>query len=320
MKTSAVIPAAGIPARMRELKPLLCFENSTIIRHSIHSLQSVGIRDIVVVTGYQGAVLERHLKSDGVMFIKNERYAETDMLSSVKLGLKSLPGRPRQIFVTPADTPLVSAEVLCRMMDEEGEAVCPEYQEKLGHPILLREAGMEKVLRWNGPGGIRGLLHSGLLTPALVPVNDPGVLIDIATPQDYQDLLRYETRLAGHDGLRMELQLNIGIDELFLNSESVKLLDMIDQTGSLQNACGCIHISYSKGWKTIKQMEKQLGFPVTQRRAGGVEGGMSSLTERGKELLQCYRDFHQLILEEAQILFDQCFPDYLKTAERGKRQ
>lgn len=29
------------------------------------------------------------------------------------------------------------------------------------------------------------------------------------------------------------------------------------------------------------------------------------------ELLQCYRDFHQHVLEEAQILFDQCSPDYL---------
>ena len=80
MKTSAVIPAVGISTRMLEMKPLLCFENSTIIRHSIRSLKSVGIQDIIVVTGYQSAVLERHLKSVGVMFIKNERYAVTDML------------------------------------------------------------------------------------------------------------------------------------------------------------------------------------------------------------------------------------------------
>ena len=108
MKTSAVIPAVGISTRMLEMKPLLCFENSTIIRHSIRSLKSVGIQDIIVVTGYQSAVLERHLKSEGVMFIKNERCAETDMLSSVNLGLRALPDQKRQVFVTPADTPLVS--------------------------------------------------------------------------------------------------------------------------------------------------------------------------------------------------------------------
>ena len=156
MKTSAVIPAVGISTRMLEMKPLLCFENSTIIRHSIRSLKSVGIQDIIVVTGYQSAVLERHLKSEGVMFIKNERCAETDMLSSVNLGLRALPDQKRQVFVTPADTPLVSTEVLQRIMDQKGEIVCPEYQEKLGHPILLREAGIEKILQWNGPGGIRG--------------------------------------------------------------------------------------------------------------------------------------------------------------------
>ena len=156
MKTSAVIPAVGISTRMLEMKPLLCFENSTIIRHSIRSLKSVGIQDIIVVTGYQSAVLERHLKSEGVMFIKNERYAVTDMLSSVNLGLRALPDQKRQVFVTPADTPLVSTGVLQRIMDQEGEIVCPEYQEKLGHQILLREAGIEKILQWNGSGGIRG--------------------------------------------------------------------------------------------------------------------------------------------------------------------
>ena len=117
MKTSAVIPAVGISTRMLEMKPLLCFENSTIIRHSIRSLKSVGIQDIIVVTGYQSAVLERHLKSEGVMFIKNERYAVTDMLSSVNLGRRALPDQKRQVFVTPADTPLVSPEVLHRIMD-----------------------------------------------------------------------------------------------------------------------------------------------------------------------------------------------------------
>lgn len=98
MKTSAVIPAVGISTRMLEMKPLLCFENSTIIRHSIRSLKSVGIQDIIVVTGYQSAVLERHLKSEGVMFIKNERYAVTDMLSSVNLGRRALPDQKKTGF------------------------------------------------------------------------------------------------------------------------------------------------------------------------------------------------------------------------------
>ena len=102
------------------------------------------------------------------MFIKNERYAETDMLSSVNLGRRALPDQKRQVFVTPADTPLVSTEVLQRIMDQEGEIVCPEYQEKLGHPILLREAGIEKILQWNGPGGIRGSFHQHVLEEAQI--------------------------------------------------------------------------------------------------------------------------------------------------------
>lgn len=68
MAVSAVIAAAGLPARMRDFKPLLCLGSSTVIRHTIDALRGVGAEDIVVVTGYQSAVLERHLFDSGVMF------------------------------------------------------------------------------------------------------------------------------------------------------------------------------------------------------------------------------------------------------------
>ena len=77
-----------------------------------------------------------------------------------------------------------------------------------------------------------------------------------------------------------------------------------------------MHISYSKGWKAINTMERQLGFPVVKRTAGGTEGGGSSLTPRGAELLGCYRAFHRELDERARQLFDQHFPDYLRSPEK----
>ena len=41
----------------------------------------------------------------------------------------------------------------------------------------------------------------------------------------------------------MDLQLNIGMEELFLTTENIQLLDMIGQTGSIQNACACMLVS-----------------------------------------------------------------------------
>lgn len=320
MAVSAVIAAAGLSARMRDFKPLLCLGNSTVIHHTICALQNAGAKDILVVTGYQSAVLERHLNFPGVMFLKNERFAQTDMLTSLQLGLAALPPGADRIFLTPGDIPLVRTDTLERMLSVPAQVVRPIHQGRGGHPLLLRADAVEPVLAWKGQGGLKSLLRTGTLEVVNFETDDPGVLMDADTPQDYKRLLEYEARLQGHGSLRVDLQVNIGMEELFLTTENVQLLDMIGQTGSIQNACACMHISYSKGWKAINLMERQLGFPVVQRTAGGADGGGSSLTPRGAELLACYRSFHREISEQVKVLFDQHFPPYLRSPSEGREE
>lgn len=316
MAVSAVIAAAGLSARMRDFKPLLSLGSSTIIHHTIDVLRTAGADPVLVVTGYQSAVLERHLFSSDVMFLKNERFAQTDMLTSLQLGLSALPSEAERVFLTPADVPLVSPETLKQMLAVQGQVVCPVYQGRQGHPLLVDREAVRQILDWKGPGGLRGLLDTGTLETVRVETGDPGIRMDADTPEDYKRLLQYQARLQGHGDLRMDLQLNIGMEELFLTTENIQLLDMIGQTGSIQNACACMHISYSKGWKAVKTMEGQLGFPVVRRTAGGADGGGSSLTERGAELLACYRLFHQKVYKEALRQFDVCFPEYLRGCQR----
>jgi molybdenum cofactor cytidylyltransferase len=313
---SAVIAAAGLSARMRDFKPLLSLGSSTIIRHTIDVLRTAGADPILVVTGYQSAVLERHLFSNGVMFLKNERFAQTDMLTSLQLGLRTLSPDTDRVFLTPADVPLVSPDTLKRMLTVRGQVVCPMYQGRQGHPLLVDREAVSQILDWKGSGGIRGLMDTGTLEIVRVETGDPAIRMDADTPEDYKRLLQYQARLQGHGNLRMDLQLNIGMEELFLTTENIQLLDMIGQTGSIQNACACMHISYSKGWKAVNTMERQLGFPVVRRTAGGADGGGSSLTERGVELLACYRLFRQKVYEEALRQFDLCFPKYLRGSQR----
>lgn len=320
MSTAAVIAAAGLSSRMRDFKPLLCLGSSTVIGHTIDALRTAGAAPIVVVTGYQSAVLERHLRYSGVMFQKNERFAQTDMLASLQLGLAALPPEADQVFVTPADVPLVSPDTLKRMLTQPGDVIRPLCHGRGGHPLLLRRPAIGRAMTWRGPGGLKGLLQQGVLDVAGVETGDPAVLMDADTPEDYRRLLHYQTRLRGHGELRLDLQLNIGITELFLTTESVQLLDMIGQTGSLQAACACMHISYSKGWKIINTMERELGFPVALRRPGGADGGGSSLTIRGAELLACYRRFHETVSQQARALFDQVFPEYLRSPTGAKEE
>ena len=145
---SAVIAAAGLSSRMKNFKPLLCLGSSTIISNTINTLQCAGAEHILVVTGYQSAVLERHLSSCGVMFLKNERFAQTDMLFSVQMGLRALPQDSERIFITPADIPLVSPDTLKQMLLLQNQVICPLYQGLQGHPLLLTKEAAAHLISW----------------------------------------------------------------------------------------------------------------------------------------------------------------------------
>ena len=86
-RTGAVLAAAGLSSRMKDFKPMLPFGGSTIAGHIVTMLKDMGISPVIVVTGYRAEELEAHLSYAGVRFVRNERYRETEMFDSVKLGL-----------------------------------------------------------------------------------------------------------------------------------------------------------------------------------------------------------------------------------------
>lgn len=112
MRYGAVILAAGIASRMGDFKPLLPMGEESVIQNVVRVLREAGVQQIVVVTGYRKEVLEEHLKNASVMFVHNERFAQTKMFDSVKLGLEALDAACEKILLTPADVPLVRKETV----------------------------------------------------------------------------------------------------------------------------------------------------------------------------------------------------------------
>ena len=51
-----------------------------------------------------------------------------------------------------------------------------------------------------------------------------------------------------------------------------QVLRQIEQTGSLHKAAIELNMSYRKAWLMIKAIEKRLGFPLLERKVGGVSG------------------------------------------------
>ena len=80
----------------------------------------------------------------------------------------------------------------------------------------------------------------------------------------------------------------LSMDDTVMNAELSRILNLVETTGSFQLASDCLGISYSKRWKTIKNLEKALGVAVIASTAGGTSGGNSHLTDAGKYFLHQY--------------------------------
>ena len=70
-----------------------------------------------------------------------------------------------------------------------------------------------------------------------------------------------------------------------------------------------MHMSYSRGWRMINEIERQLGYPLLIRSQGGSNGGGSQLTPAGKQFLSAFQQMQEEIQRESQSIFSLYFPD-----------
>ena len=305
--TGAVLVAAGLSSRMEAFKPMLPFGRSTISIHIVTMLKDMGIAPIVVVTGYRGDELQQHLSFTGVRFIKNERFRETQMFDSVRLGIGAVCKDCERLMILPVDLPAIMPDTIRQQMMIDAPIIRTTCHGEPGHPVMLWSQVAEMLCGYQGDGGLRGAIeHSGIAITNL-EVEDEGIYRDMDTREQYQELLDWNYQRGQRYPVRPQVQVRLLASEVFYDPGVQKLLSFIGQTGSLQQACLHMDISYSKGRKMIKQLEQQLGFPVVQRWAGGSGGGGSVLTENGEKLLDSY----EKMVAEIQDFTDQAYQKYM---------
>jgi len=188
------------------------------------------------------------------------------------------------------DIPLFTVETAERLIASDADVAIPFCNGNEGHPLLIAADILPEILEYNGEGGLRGALNVRSTPPQYIPVSDEGILFDADTPEDFQNLLSWHNAQM----LRPRIKVELAREEVFLTPNAALLLRLIDRTESVRTACQQMNLSYSKGWMLLNQMEKQLDFPVVIRHPGGTGGGYTFLSDKGKQLLQCYdRTVHE---------------------------
>ena len=190
-RLAAIILAAGCSSRMKQFKPILPLGDTTVIEHVLDTVRRVQVTDIVVVAGYRAQDLIPLAERQRLNFIRNERYTE-GMYSSVQAGVRALPSDVAAFFLMPVDVPLVkphSIRLLVRDFNRyQADVTYPVFQQERGHPPLVSARLTPQILAQNRLDGLQGLLAEQEESARDVAVMDEGVLMDMDTPEDYQQI------------------------------------------------------------------------------------------------------------------------------------
>ncbi len=303
MVTAALITAAGMSSRMGDFKPMLNIGAISIAQRVVATFQQAGVEKIVMVTGYNAVMLERHLAGNGIVFLRNDNYETTQMFESACIGLQYLQDKCDRVLITPVDIPLFTAATVRTLMDCGAPLASPVCDGVQGHPTLLASSLIPAVLADSGADGLRGALERCGEKMTLIPVEDRGVLHDADTPEDYRALLKYHNEQL----VRPVVSVALSREKVFFDSRTAMLLQLVDETHSVRMACQRMQLSYSSGWNTIRTLESQLHYPLVERSQGGAGGGKSRLTPRGSELLARYEVYAAAVRTAAEQLYEGSF-------------
>lgn len=94
-------------------------------------------------------------------------------------------------------------------------------------------------------------------------------------------------------------------DEIFFGPGIHYLLGQINKFGSILMATKEMKMAYSRSWKIIRNVEKNLGFRVLERHVG--RGSDSRLTPKGEEFVAAYSAFLEEVGKTASVSFEKYF-------------
>jgi molybdenum cofactor cytidylyltransferase len=188
---SAVVLAAGSSTRMGTVKQLLPLDSRPLLEHVLDNVRQSPVGEIILVLGHAVDAIRQKLELRDVKVVFNGNYRE-GMGSSLKLGLSSVDSRSEAALIVLADQPFVRAATFDRLFAEhartKAQIVIPTYRGFRGNPVLLDRSVFSEVMGLTGDIGCRAIFGDHLEGIVKLPVDDPGILLDLDQKSDYEKL------------------------------------------------------------------------------------------------------------------------------------
>lgn len=107
--------------------------------------------------------------------------------------------------------------------------------------------------------------------------------------------------------VRYKLWFEDGRGVQVLGEGLVRILELIEERGSIVGAAKNLKMSYRACWGKIKDMERRIEKPLIEPHVGGGKNRGSVLTDEARKLLRQYRLFDKEVSEVIHNLFRRHF-------------
>lgn len=194
-----IVLAGGRSSRMGRPKALLEFPSAqrTFIRQVTETLRNAGLAPLAVVTGEHHQMIAAEMLGTGVAVLHNLQHDEGQLgslLHGLRWAFAETPGD--WVLSTLVDLPAVRSSTMASILEApraaDVRAVRPVVGDRHGHPVVWHRDVLPLLDVADPALGartvMRALAASGVVLD--VPVDDPAVLTDVDTPEDYASLLR----------------------------------------------------------------------------------------------------------------------------------
>lgn len=188
----------GRSARMGSPKALLDFRGQPFVVRILEALEALEVKTRVVVVGPDAARIRPVLAGHQCLIVENSD-VDGGPIASLRAALRALHTvQPGAALAWPVDLPHVRFTTVERLIEtfrrapSPASAVVPTFAERRGHPVVWGAALFEELLTSEAATrhGARAVLQAHAVEVAHVAVDDPAVIDDLNTPEDYERLVR----------------------------------------------------------------------------------------------------------------------------------
>ena len=188
----AIVLAAGDSSRMGTPKALLSFENSTFIEVVLAKLQKTNYKKVIIVLGRHYDFISRSIPNIREYSVLRNHNPEQGQLSSLKLALREVNDEAEGALIVLVDHPLVSEltyqKIYERARKEPDSIIIPVYEDRKGHPVYFGKKFFAALSQAPLDKGARYVVHSNKSSVIEISVEDPGIITDIDTREQYNSI------------------------------------------------------------------------------------------------------------------------------------